>query len=163
MLCWSRITLRIFLTILSDINKVFGPLLRVAEGGKLVPINYEEMKKFDLDLKFGHFGEDFVRDMQSGNTMIEVKTERDIWLSTGNIAVEIRCNGVPSGISTTGSKIWIHLLSYKDKIRGGYIFDVTYLKRKIKSLLKEKKAKIVMGGDFDASQMVLIPIKELFS
>ena len=36
------------------------------------------MKKFDLDLKFGHFGEDFVRDMQSGNTMIEVKTERDI-------------------------------------------------------------------------------------
>ena len=81
---------------LSDINKVFGPLQRVAEGGKLVPVNYEEMKKFDLDLKFGQLGEDFVRDMQGGNTKIEVKTERDIWKNTGNIAIEIRCNGLES-------------------------------------------------------------------
>ena len=147
---------------LSDINKVFGPLLRVAEGGKLVPISYEEMKKFDLDLKFGHFGEDFVRDMQSGNTKIEVKTERDIWKNTGNIAIEIRCNGELSGISTTGSEIWIHLLSYNGKIEGGFIFDVKDLKVKIKKLVKEKKARMTMGGDFDASQMVLLPIKELF-
>jgi hypothetical protein len=147
---------------LSDINKVFGPLLRVAEGGKLVPISYEEMKKFDLDLKFGHFGEDFVRDMQSGNTKIEVKTERDIWKNTGNIAIEIRCNGELSGISTTGSEIWIHLLSYNGKIEGGFIFDVKDLKAKIKKLVKEKKARMTMGGDFDASQMVLLPIKELF-
>tara|TARA_R100000315_G_scaffold53576_1_gene27345 strand:- start:69 stop:521 length:453 start_codon:yes stop_codon:yes gene_type:complete len=147
---------------LSEIHKVFGELSRIAEGGKLVPINYEEMKKFDLDLKFGHFGEDFVRDMQNGNTMIEVKTERDIWKNTGNIAVEIRCNGVPSGISTTGSAVWIHLLSYKDKIEGGFIFSVDDLKDKIRRLLKEKKARLAMGGDFDSAQMVLLPIKELF-
>ena len=147
---------------LSDINDIFGPLKRVAEGGRLVSVSYEEMKKFDLDLKFGLLGEDFVKDMQNGNTMIEVKTERDIWKNTGNIAIEIRCNSVPSGISTTGSNIWIHLLSYKDKIEGGFIFAVDELKKKIKKLLEEKKARIVMGGDFDASQMVLIPIKELF-
>ena len=147
---------------LSEIHKVFGELSRIAEGGKLVPINYEEMKKFDLDLKFGHFGEDFVRDMQNGNTMIEVKTERDIWKNTGNIAVEIRCNGVPSGISTTGSAVWIHLLSYKDKIEGGFIFSVDDLKDKIRRLLKEKKARLAMGGDFDSAQMVLLQIKELF-
>jgi len=147
---------------LSDINKVFGPLQRVAEGGELVPINYEEMKKFDLDLKFGHFGEDFVRDMQKGNTKIEVKTERDIWKTTGNIAVEIRYNGELSGLSTTGSEIWIHLLSYKGKIEGGFIFNVKDLKEKVSRLHKEKKAKVVMGGDFDGSQMVLLPIKELF-
>ena len=147
---------------LSDINKVFGPLKRVAEGGRLVSVSYEEMKKFDLDLKFGLLGEDFVKDMQNGNNKIEVKTERDIWKTTGNIAIEIRCNSVPSGISTTGSNIWIHLLSYKDKIEGGFIFAVDELKKKIKKLLEEKKAKIVMGGDFDASQMVLIPIKDLF-
>ena len=102
---------RTILITLSDIHEVFGPLKRVAEGGKLVSITYDEMKKFDLDLKFGHLGEDFVRDMQNGNTMIEVKTERDIWKNTGNIAIEIRCNSVPSGISTTGSAVWIHLLS----------------------------------------------------
>ena len=147
---------------LSDIDKVFGPLKRVAEGGKLVPINYEEMKKFDLDLKFGQLGEDFVRDMQGGNTKIEVKTERDIWKNTGNIAIEIRYNGNPSGISTTGAQLWIHLLNYKGKVEGGFIFDVQILRDKIKRLIKEKKAKIIMGGDFNASQMVLLPIKELF-
>jgi hypothetical protein len=147
---------------LNDINDVFGPLLRVAEGGKLVSIDYEEMKKFDLDLKFGLLGEEFVESMQKGNTMIEVKTERDIWKNTGNIAIEIRCNGLESGISTTGASTWIHLLSYHGKVEGGFIFDVKLLKNRIKELLKEKKAKIVMGGDFDASQMVLLPIKELF-
>jgi hypothetical protein len=153
---------KISLIKLSDIHKVFGPLQRIVEGGKLVPVNYEEMKKFDLDLKFGQLGEDFVRDMQGGNTKIEVKTERDIWKNTGNIAIEIRYNGKPSGISTTESQLWIHLLNYKGKVEGGFIFDVIDLKNKVRKLLKEKKAKIVMGGDFDASQMVLLPIKELF-
>ena len=36
------------------------------------------------------------------------------------------------------------------------------LKDKIRNLLKEEKARLVMGGDFNSSQMVLIPIKELF-
>lgn len=147
---------------LSDINDIFGPLKRVAEGGKLVGLTYEEMKRFDLDLEFGKIGEDFVKDMQNGNTMIEVKTERDIWKNTGNIAIEIRCNGVPSGVSTTGSAIWIHLLSYNNKIKGGFIFAVDDLKDKIRNLIKEEKARLVMGGDFNSSQMVLIPIKELF-
>ena len=148
---------------LSDINKVFGPLQRVAEGGKLVPVNYEEMKKFDLDLKFGLLGEDFVRDMQGGNTKIEVKTERDIWKNTGNMAIEIRYNGNPSGISTTEAQLWVHNFSYNDEILFSFTLQVSYLKDRIKKLLKEKKAKIVMGGDFDGSQIVLLPIKELFS
>ena len=150
------------MTTLSDIDEYFGPLSIVREGGKLIPLEYEEMKKFDLDLKFGHFGEDFVRDMQKGNTKIEVKTERDIWKSTGNIAIEIRCNGKPSGLSTTGSEVWIHLLSYNGKIEGGFIFNVDDLKEKVSRLYKEKKAKLVMGGDFDGSQIILLPIKELF-
>lgn len=120
------------------------------------------MKKFDIDLEFGKMGEDFVRDLQNGNNMIEVKTERDIWKTTGNIAVEIRCSGKPSGISTTGSNIWIHLLSDNGKIVGGYIFSVDYLKQKIIDLKKEGKLKMTMGGDFNASQMVLIPREELF-
>ena len=147
---------------LADINELFGPLLRVGAKGELIPLEYEEMKKFDLDLKFGHFGEDFVRDMQKGNTKIEVKTERDKWKSTGNIAIEIRYNGEPSGLSTTGSEVWIHLLSYNGKIEGGFIFNVDNLKEKVSRLYKEKKAKLVMGGDFDGSQIILLPIKELF-
>ena len=125
-------------------------------------MTYEEMKKFDLDLEFGQMGEKFVEDLQNGNTKIEVKTERDIWKTTGNIAVEIRYKNKPSGISTTGSSIWIHLLSDNNKIVGGYIFSVDYLKKKIIDLKEEGKLKLVMGGDFNASQMALIPRTELF-
>ena len=116
---------------LTDIYDVFGDLSLLTNDGRKIPLDYEEMKKFDLDLKFGKMGEKFVEDLQNGNTMIEVKTERDIWKNTGNIAIEIRCSGKPSGISTTGSAIWIHLLSDNGKIVGGYIFSVDYLKQKI--------------------------------
>ena len=128
----------------------------------IVPVDYEELKKFDIDLEFGKIGEDFAEALFSHNTKVEVKTERDIWKNTGNIAIEIRCKGKPSGISTTSSANWVHLLSYEGKIEGGFIFNVDDLKQKIKDLLAEKKAKMVMGGDFDMSQMVLLPIKELF-
>ena len=148
------------ISLFSDIIKILGPFKRITEGGVLVPTNYEEMKKFDLDLKFGLLGEDFVQDMQNGNNKIEVKTERDIWKTTGNIAIEIRCNGKPSGISTTGSAIWIHLLSYEGKIESGLILPVPQLKARIKELVESKKARIAMGGDFKASQMVLMPIKD---
>ena len=155
-------TQRIILINLSDINEVFGPLKRVAEGGRLVSVSYEEMKKFDLDLKFGHLGEDFVRDVQNGNYKIEVKSERDIWKNTGNMAIEIRCSSVPSGISTTEAELWVHNFYYKGKFQFSFTIPVGWLKERIKTLLEEKKARIVMGGDFDSSQMVLIPIKELF-
>jgi hypothetical protein len=147
---------------LLDIYNVFGDLSLITHHGRIIPLDYEEMKKFDIDLEFGQMGEEFVRDLQNGNNKIEVKTERDIWKTTGNIAVEIRCNGKPSGISTTGSNIWIHLLSDNNKIVGGYIFSVDYLKQKIIDLKKEGKLKLVMGGDFNASQMALIPRTELF-
>ena len=147
---------------LTDIYDVFGDLSLLTNDGRKIPLDYEEMKKFDLDLKFGQMGEKFVEDLQNGNTMIEVKTERDIWKTTGNIAVEIRCSGKPSGISTTGSAIWIHLLSDNNKIVGGYIFSVDYLKQKIIDLKKQGKLKLIMGGDFNVSQMALIPRKELF-
>ena len=125
-------------------------------------VTEEYAKGFDLDLEFGKLGEEFVRDMQIGNKKIEVKTERDIWKTTGNIAIEIRYKGQPSGISSTESDVWIHLLSYNGKIEGGLIFSVPKLKERIKSLLYSKIARFVMGGDDDMSQIVLIPIKELW-
>ena len=123
----------------------------------------EYAKGFDLDLKFGKLGEDFVKDMQVGNRKIEVKTERDIWKTTGNIAIELRYKGQPSGLSTTESSVWIHLLSYKGVIEGGFMFKVDLLKDKIKKLHKEDNLKMVMGGDDNMSQMALLPIKDLFS
>ena len=128
-----------------------------------MPVEEGYCKGFDLDLKFGKMGEDFVADVFEGNSKVEVKTERDIWRTTGNIAIEIRCSGKASGLSTTESTIWIHLLAYNGVIEGGFIFKVDQLKDKIKRLHKEKKIKMVMGGDNNLSQMVLLPIKDLFN
>tara|TARA_Y100000593_G_scaffold14297_2_gene27090 strand:+ start:5907 stop:6365 length:459 start_codon:yes stop_codon:yes gene_type:complete len=147
---------------LQDILKKFGDVYR-EKGGVWVQLTEEYAKGFDLDLKFGKLGEDFVRDMQLGNEKIEVKTERDIWKTTGNIAIEIRYKGQPSGLSTTESNVWVHLLSYKGVIEGGFLFKVDLLKEKIKKLFNDGEVKMTMGGDDNLSQMVLLPIKELFS
>ncbi len=126
-----------------------------------MPLTEGYCKGFDLDLEFGKMGEQFVEDMQLGNKKIEVKTERDIWKTTGNIAIEVRYKGNPSGISTTDSNVWIHLLSYEGKIESGFIFNVGKLKKRIKELLNDKIARLVMGGDDNRSQLVLVPIDKL--
>ena len=127
-----------------------------------MPLTEGYCKGFDIDLEFGKMGEEFTQKVFEGNSKVEVKTERDIWEKTGNIAIEMRCKGKPSGISTTESDVWIHLLSVNSVIKGGFLFKVGELKDKIKKLHKSGGLKIVMGGDDNASQMALLPIKELF-
>ena len=147
---------------LKELMDKLGPLLIETKGGWM-PVTEGYCKGVDLDLKFGKMGEEFVSDVLEGNSKIEVKTERDIWKTTGNIAIEIRCDGKPSGLSTTESTVWIHLLAYKGVIEGGFLFKVEQLKEKIKKLHKSGDIKMVMGGDNNVSQMVLLPIKELFN
>ena len=149
------------------IYKKFGRnALIKEEGGRWMPLTEGYCKGHDLkveeDMLFGKIGEEFTRDLFEGNTKIEIKTERDIWEKTGNIAIEIRCKGKPSGISTTESSVWIHLLSVNSVIKGGFLFKVDQLKDKIKKLHESGNLKMVMGGDDNLSQMALLPIKYLF-
>ena len=46
----------------------------------------KDQKKFDLDLTFGEIREDKIRDMLE-NKKIEVKSERGMWMDTGNICI----------------------------------------------------------------------------
>tara|TARA_R110002096_G_scaffold241688_1_gene433690 strand:- start:69 stop:521 length:453 start_codon:yes stop_codon:yes gene_type:complete len=147
---------------LKELMDYFGPLLIETKGGWM-PVTEGYCKGFDLDLKFGKMGENFTADVFEGNSKVEVKTERDIWKTTGNVAIEIRCKGKPSGLSTTESTVWVHLLAHKGVIEGGFLFKVAQLKEKIKKLHKSGDIKMVMGGDDNLSQMVLLPIKELFN
>ena len=150
------------LILLQDIIDKFGDIL-IWKGDMWMKPTEEYVKGFDLDLKFGKLGEDFVNDMQLGNKKIEVKTERDIWKTTGNVAIELRYKGEPSGLATTESSVWIHLLSFKGVIEGGFILNVDLLKDKIRKLHKDGNLKMVMGGDDNLSQLALLPIKDIFS
>ena len=145
-----------------DIYRRWVDIAYIERKGNWMPLTEGYCKGFDIDLKFGKMGEEFTSQVFEGNSKVEVKTERDIWKRTGNVAIEIRCKGKPSGLSTTESDVWIHLLSYKGVIEGGFLFKVGVLKDKIKEHHKSGGLKMVMGGDDNASQMALLPIKELF-
>ena len=146
---------------LQDILDKFGSAY-IEREGRWMPLTEGYCKGFDLDLEFGKMGEEFTQKVFEGNSKVEVKTERDIWVTTGNIAIEIRCNGKPSGLSTTESSVWVHLLAHNGAIKGGFLFKVDELKAKIKKLHESEDLKLVMGGYNNASQMALLPIKELF-
>ena len=117
---------------------------------------------FDIDLAFGKIGEEKVLEIFEGDGSIEVKTERDTWKRTGNIAIELSFKGNPSGLTTTDARTWIHLLSYNGHIEGGFILSVKTFRKRIKKLLKNKKARKVYGGDGNLSELVLVPIKYIF-
>ena len=149
-------------TFLKQIIKILGPC-DIYERGRWMPLSTDYINnKFDLDLDFGKVGEKYIEQVFEGDGRIEVKTERDIWATTGNIAIEVRCRGKLSGISTTDARTWIQLFSLKDDIKGGFIMPVKKLKTRIKELHESGDARLVMGGDDDASQMVLIPINKVF-
>jgi hypothetical protein len=117
--------------------------------------------KFDLDLKFGEEYEQGLEKLFKTKGKIEVKTERDKWIETGNIAIEIRCRGKKSGLSVTESDWWFHILSEKDKVKGMICLPVEELKNICRVMIKNGTAKKIMGGDDNESEILLLPIKEL--
>lgn len=117
--------------------------------------------KFDLDLKFGEKYEQGLEKLFKTKGKIEVKTERDKWIETGNIAIEIRCRGKKSGLSVTESDWWFHILSEKGKVKGMICLPVEELKNICRVMIKNGTAKKIMGGDDNESEILLLPIKEL--
>ena len=116
-------------------------------------------KKFDIDLCYGKVREKRVANMLQ-DRKIEVKSERDMWARTGNIAIEYESYGKPSGISATESDYWFHNLCIGDNTFATLVFDVPSLKRIIDNL-DEKRT--VSGGDNGASKMYLVSLQKLFS
>ncbi len=115
--------------------------------------------KFDIDLKYGQEREKKVVSLlDQDKNKLEVKTERDWWAKTGNIAIEVECWGKPSGLSKTEADYWVHILSIGKEDYCKLIFDVP----KLKKIADKFKDNYKMIGDHNASKCILIPLKELF-
>jgi len=144
--------------------------------------NYDIKLDFGSCLKKGEEGEYIVTTIFEKDPSIEVKTEQSYgnneplkWTGSGNIAIEIMnkmrkkdgkmivCEPYKSGISKTNAGTWIHMLSYKGIILGGYILPVLELKRRLKELKAEGKIKEIWGGDLKASKILLVKIKDIFN
>lgn len=115
--------------------------------------------KFDLDLKYGQQREQRVADLLGADkNKIEVKTERDWWHKTGNIVIEVECNGKPSGISVTEADYWVHILAIGQEDYCKLFFEVPVLKQ----IVKRYESNWRMLGDRRASKCIIIPLKDLF-
>ena len=118
----------------------------------------KDRKKCDIDLAYGKVREDMIKEMLQ-DKKIEVKSERDVWKRTGNIAIEYECYGKPSGINATEADYWFHNLCVGEDIYATLIFKTENLKKILDSL--ERKVS-VNGGDHNASRMYLISLQKLF-
>ena len=186
---------------LQAIVKHFG-VCEIEEKGIWVALNTDYVNnKWDIKLggtshfthclSDGKVGEKWTDRLLDDNT-IEVKREMydpdgkepwKKWYKTGNIAIEVqRKEGldiVPTGLSITEATTWVHLLSFKDEIRTGFIFEVSKLKVLVKRLLDEhprnkdtkscgkcssgcKGVRIIWGGDDGRTKNVLVPIHLLY-
>ena len=119
----------------------------------------EDRKKFDIDLEYGQVREDMIADMLQ-NKKVEVKSERGMWMDTGNIAIEYNSYGKPSGIAATEADYWFHNLCVGEETYATIVFKVDNLKKIIDNLDSKRS---VNGGDNKASRMWLLNIQKLFS
>ena len=119
----------------------------------------ENRKKFDIDLEYGTIKEDKIADMLT-DKKIEVKSERGMWMKTGNICIEYESYGKPSGITATEADYWFHHLCIEENIFCTLIFEVKKLKQLIDKLDFKKS---VSGGDHNASRLWLVNIQKLFT
>ena len=125
-------------------------------GGKPAP-------DFDLDLKFGEFHEQllFQSLSKTGNVTVEVKTDR-LAVQTGNLAIEFRYRGRPSGIQTTKSDEYFFVIVEEDgSIR--YRFNIPTARLKKIAHSRYKSGYTTIGGQNNQSEMVLIPIVSLLN
>ena len=118
----------------------------------------KDRKKFDIDLAYGKVREDMIKEMLQ-DKKIEVKSERDVWKRTGNIAIEYECYGKPSGINATEADYWFHNLCVGEDVYATLVFKTENLKKILDSL--ERKVS-VSGGDHNASRMYLVSLQKLF-
>lgn len=112
---------------------------------------------FEYDLKFGQIWEQKIADILL-NEKIEVKTERNQWKRTKNIAIERTCRGKPSGLASTEASYWLHILDIDGVMAGALLFRTDVLKKILNSIPNPNKVK---GGDDNASELILVSLTEL--
>ena len=120
-----------------------------------------DMEKFYKDLRFGEEYESRLVNILK-SSKVEVKTERDWWMTTGNVCFELRYRGKPSGLSTTEADWWFHILSHGGDIICILAFPVERLRLAVDKLVKDGVAKVKRGGDRMDSEFALVPLRCLY-
>jgi hypothetical protein len=122
-------------------------------------IEFNPDHKFDLQLSQALIAERRLADIFERGKIerIELKTETWQWEQTGNICIEYRQNGKPSGIATTEADYWVHELR-RDGVTLCYLmFPIDRLKALARKAYAEGR-RHEGGGDGGRFCNVLIPL-----
>jgi len=116
---------------------------------------------FQNDLQVGAAGESLVESIFK-DKKVKLEVKKDDWaIRSGNIAIEFECRGKPSGIQTTESDFWCHVVGHYFVL----VFPVDFLKRVFQDLRSDPKYVKEMGDRSPdggrVSKAVLIPWKDL--
>lgn len=115
--------------------------------------------KFDLDLKFGEAGEEWLK-LLADERRLEVKRDR-MWAKTGNIFIEFECSGKPSGLFVTEADYFAYIL-YRDNINVAvYIWKTDLLRAAVQKWIEDNKYKVVTGGDGARAKGLVVPVSAL--
>jgi hypothetical protein len=125
-------------------------------------VTFNRDNKFDLQLSQALIDERRLAEIFIGAKLerIELKSESHQWEHTGNIAIEYRCDGRPSGLSVTTADLWVHELKRDGQTLIYLVIPVPRLKEICRAAIHAGRARSNAGDDgrFD---VVLLSIKGL--
>jgi len=117
--------------------------------------------KFDLQLGGALIDEDrLAQRLQSSK--LELKTERFLWEITGNLCIEYRWNGKPSGIAATDADFWVHELARGDETLAYIMIPVQRLREICRRNWRAGHYRECVG-DNGLSGVVLVKISDLLT
>jgi len=111
---------------------------------------------FKYDLSVGKQGEKIIGEILEGDN-VEVKSEIDKWIKSGNHYCEYRSRGKDSGIYKTQAKYWTINLYKENK----FCFAISLETSRLKKIIEKNKYRSVPGGDSNTSWGFLVPLKDL--
>jgi hypothetical protein len=125
-------------------------------------IVYNHDRKFDLQLGQALINERRLGEIFAGAKIerIELKSETYQWEQTGNICIEYRCDGKPSGISTTQADFWVHELRREDRTLVYLMFPVERLKELARIAIRNGQSRH-HAGDGKRFDVALVALRDI--
>lgn len=134
-------------------------LARRAAVGKIA---FNRDRKFDLQLDQALIDERRLAEIfeHANIRRIELKSESHQWEKTGNICIEYRQNGKPSGIAATEADFWVHELKRDGETLCYLMFPAERLKKLAREAYKKGRYRSNAGdgGRFD---VVLLRLRDI--
>jgi hypothetical protein len=118
--------------------------------------------KFDIQLSQAMIDERRLGEIFAHCKMekIELKSESFLWEQTGNICVEFRRAGKPSGISTTKADCWVHELKRDGETLLYLMFPIERLKALARKAIRAGQSRSGVG-DGDMFDVALVRLEDI--